>query len=61
MITLRDSEDPMNSFRIAVFFGALTLTSTADAQGPERVRGTITAVVGNVLSVKSPEGKSVDI
>ncbi len=51
----------MNSFRIAVFFGALTLTSAAAAQAPERVRGTITAVAGNVLSVKSPEGRSVEI
>ena len=51
----------MNSFRIAVFFGALAVTSAAGAQVPERVRGTITAVSGNVLSVKSPEGRSVDI
>lgn len=51
----------MNSFRIAVFFGALTLASAGGAQAPERVRGTITSVAGNVLSVKSPEGRSVDI
>ena len=51
----------MNSLRIAVFFGALTLTSAVGAQDPERVRGTITGVVGSVLSVKSPEGRSVDI
>ena len=51
----------MDRFRIAVFFCVLTLTSAADAQAPERVRGTITAFDGNVFSVKSPEGKNVNI
>jgi len=51
----------MDRFRIAVFFCVLTLTSAAGAQAPERVRGTITAFDGNVFSVKSPEGKNVNI
>ena len=51
----------MDRFRIAVFFCVLTLTSAAGAQAPGRVRGTITAFDGNVFSVKSPEGKNVNI
>jgi hypothetical protein len=51
----------MDRFRIAVFFGVLALTSAADAQAPERVRGTIIAFDGNVFSVKSPDGKNVNI
>jgi hypothetical protein len=51
----------MNPLRIAVFFSALALTCGAEAQVPERVRGTIIAFDGNVLSVKSSEGKNVSI
>jgi len=51
----------MDRFRIAVFFGVLALTGAADAQTPERVRGTIIASDGNVFSVKSAEGKDVRI
>jgi hypothetical protein len=51
----------MDRFRIAVFFCVLTLTSAADAQAPQRVRGTIIAFDGNVFSVKSPEGRNVNI
>lgn len=51
----------MNRFRIAVFFGVLTLTSAAGAQAPERVRGTISGFDGKVFSVKSGDGRSVDI
>src|SRR6266571_4865315 len=48
---------PMSSFRIAVVFGALAIASAAAfAQTPGRVRGTITAIDGNMLSVKSREG-----
>ena len=39
----------------------LIVSATAQAQSSTRVRGTITAVDGNVLSVKSRDGKSVDI
>lgn len=52
----------MNKLRFAWLFSALALVATAaDAQTAMRVRGTITAVDGNVLSVKSGDGKNVDI
>ena len=52
----------MNRLRIALIFGALALASAgADAQQAGRVRGTITAVDGNVLSVKSREGSDLKI
>jgi hypothetical protein len=52
----------MSSFRIAVVFGALALVSAAAfAQTPGRVRGTITAIDGNMLSVKSREGQDLKI
>src|SRR2546425_7157714 len=53
---------PMSSFRIAMLFGALAIASVAaDAQTPGRVRGTITAIDGNTLSVKSREGQDLKI
>src|SRR6266571_2662216 len=53
---------PMSSFRIAVVFGALAIASAAAfAQTPGRVRGTITAIDGNMLSVKSREGQDLKI
>jgi hypothetical protein len=52
----------MSQFRIALLFTALILASAvAQAQGVARVRGTITGVDGNVLSVKSREGKDLKI
>ena len=52
----------MSSFRIAMLFGALAIASVAaDAQTPGRVRGTITAIDGNTLSVKSREGQDLKI
>lgn len=39
----------------------LLVTSAALAQAPTRVRGTITALEGDVLSVKSREGKDLKI
>ena len=52
----------MDRFRIAAFLGAFLLASaTAQSQGPSRVRGTITAIDGNTLSVKSREGQDVRI
>jgi hypothetical protein len=48
--------------RTALFFSALALMSaTALAQNAVRVRGTITAFDGNVLSVKSREGQDLKI
>lgn len=40
---------------------ALAFASTADAQSPQRIRGTITAFEGNVLSVTSREGKEFKV
>jgi len=52
----------MNSFRIALLFGVFALASAAaDAQTPARVRGTITGVDGNMLSVKSREGQDLKL
>lgn len=44
------------AFFILVFFSSLAI-----AQAPTRVRGTITALEGDVLSVKSREGKDLKI
>jgi hypothetical protein len=41
--------------------GTLILSAVAIAQAPMRVRGDISAVKGDVLSVKSREGKNVDV
>ena len=46
--------------RFALFF-LLLVTTAAFAQAPTRVRGTITSVDGDVLSVKSREGKDLKI
>ncbi len=52
----------MDKLRIALLFGVLALASAAaDAQAPTRVRGTIAAVDGTTFSVKSSDGKIVDI
>ena len=52
----------MRKFRTALLFTALALTSAAAlAQTAMRVRGTITAYEGNVLSVKSREGRDLEI
>ena len=42
---------------VVVFFA----NASANAQTPVRMRGTITALDGNVLAVKSRDGKNVDI
>jgi hypothetical protein len=46
--------------RLALLF-VLAATTAAFAQAPTRVRGTITALDGDVLSVKSREGNDVKI
>ena len=52
----------MSNVCTALLFAALALMSTATlAQNAIRVRGTITAFEGNVLSVKSREGQDVKI
>jgi hypothetical protein len=52
----------MNKLRFAWLFSALALVATAaDAQTAMRVRGTITAVDDNVLSVKAIDGKDLQL
>lgn len=53
----------MKKSGILLFAAALTLAGAADAQAPTRmwVRGTITGLDGDVLSVKSREGKDLKI
>lgn len=50
----------MKTFPIALLSGLLMLATTAEAQ-PTRVRGTVAALDGSVLSVKASDGKSVAI
>ena len=49
----------MKALRTTLFCAALAIAGTADAQTAMRVRGTITAVDGNTLSVKSREGQDL--
>lgn len=51
----------MNALRIAVVFLAFALAGAAHAQTPQRVRGTITAYDGKVLSVKSRDGRDLTL
>ena len=52
----------MKSALIATLVGASLLASTyAQAQAPTRVRGTISALSGDVLAVNGIDGKKVDI
>jgi hypothetical protein len=52
----------MNRFCIAALLGAFLLTSAAAlAQAPSRVRGTISGLDGDILSVKSREGQDLKI
>jgi len=52
----------MKRMHLALFCGALALASAgADAQAPMRVRGTITAIDGNVVSVKLRDGQDVKL
>jgi hypothetical protein len=47
--------------KLAVFAVLLSFTAVALAQAPIRVRGTITAVQGDVLAVKSRDGKDLQL
>jgi hypothetical protein len=61
LITLKE-EFPMNASRIAVIAATcLAVAATAQSPGPTRVRGTVTAIDGNTLSVKSREGEDMKI
>ena len=48
-------------FRSVLLCCALLATTAASAQTTQRIRGTITAFEGNVLSVKSRDGKDLTI
>src|SRR5216683_3070305 len=52
----------MSTVRLAAFVSALVVaTATAQSPGPTRVRGTITGLDGNTVSVKSREGQDLKI
>jgi hypothetical protein len=52
----------MSAFRIGIILGSLVFASAvAQTPGPTRVRGTITSLDGNVLSVKSRDGQDLKI
>jgi Domain of unknown function (DUF5666) len=51
----------MNPFRISLFCAALAIAGAADAQTAMRIRGTITAIDGSMLSVKSREGQDLKL
>jgi len=52
----------MKGIRIASALAVLALAAAAaDAQTPMRVRGTITGIDGNVLSVKARDGKDLKV
>jgi hypothetical protein len=48
----------MKSRHLTLLILALALAGAAEAQKPVRVRGTVSAFDGGMLSVKSPDGKS---
>lgn len=52
----------MKTAFITVLFGAALLTAGAvDAQAQSRVRGTVTAASGNLIAVKTTDGRNVDL
>jgi hypothetical protein len=54
--------EQMNKFYGALLCGALALAATAaDAQSNMRIRGTISAVEGNTLAIKTREGRDMKV
>ena len=51
----------MNKYTLALLSILAMLAGTANAQIPTRVSGTLEKLTGNVLSVKSADGKSTDV
>lgn len=51
----------MNFIRTITILVMIAMASAANAQTTERIRGSITAFEGNVLSVKSRDGKNLKI
>jgi len=51
----------MNKLQFALLGAALALGSIAEAQTVLRVRGTITGMDGNVIAIKSREGKDLKV
>ena len=56
-----DRGEPVKNLSFACFVVASLFVGIADAQTTMRLRGTITAIDGNVMSVKSREGKDVKV
>jgi hypothetical protein len=51
----------MKRLPLALLAAGLFLATAADAQTPMRLRGTITAIDGNMMAVKSRDGKEVKV
>jgi hypothetical protein len=51
----------MTSSVAALLALVLLATSAAHAQNPARIRGTINSVIGDAISVKTGDGKNVDV
>jgi hypothetical protein len=61
-LSLQGEKKPMNARHVVGLFAAVVLAvSVAQAQTNVRVRGTITAINGNVMSVKARDGKDLQI
>jgi hypothetical protein len=54
-------EKIMKNLPFALLFAGLLVANTVDAQTATRLRGTITEIEGNVMSVKSRDGKDVKV
>jgi hypothetical protein len=51
----------MKTLPVVLLLAGLLIVNTASAQTTTRLRGTITAIDGNVMSVKSRDGKDVKV
>ena len=51
----------MKILAAAFLVTALSISTAAEPQAPTRVRGTVSAVAGDVISVKALDGKNVDV
>jgi hypothetical protein len=46
---------------VLTFVAALSASGFAEAQAPQRIRGTISGMSGDTMSVKTGDGKSIDV
>ena len=51
----------MKNLPFVLLVAGLLIVNAADAQTTTRLRGTITEIEGNVMSVKSRDGKDVKV